>query len=157
MLDFSEVFAGGDCVSVQDNSLPPTAQVAYQQGAIIARNLTAIAFEETPTANQINIRGTLLKLGINNAAANLFNMIEVTGEAANLIRQGTYLTLLPTPIHDFKAATEWLDEEIFHHHINSQDISKKVVQAVEIVGAELMSMILAKKLLNVLGDEQKNQ
>ncbi|BAY64739.1 FAD-dependent pyridine nucleotide-disulfide oxidoreductase [Calothrix brevissima NIES-22] len=155
LLDFPEVFAGGDCAAVQDSSLPPTAQVAYQQGANIARNLKAIAFGEDPEPAKINIRGTLLKLGLNDAAANLFNAFEVAGEPAHLIRQGTYLTLLPTPIHDFKATTEWVNEEIFHHHLGTQDVSKKVVQAVELVGAGIVGTLVARKLLKMLGDEDK--
>ncbi|MBD2666990.1 FAD-dependent pyridine nucleotide-disulfide oxidoreductase [Richelia sinica FACHB-800] len=155
LLDFPEVFAGGDCADVQDTSLPPTAQVAYQQGANIAQNLKTLALGEDPKPTKVNIRGTLLKLGLNDAAANLFNVFEVTGETAHLIRQGTYLTLLPTPIHDFKAATEWLDEEIFHHHIDSHDVSDKVVQAVELVGAGVVGVLVARKLLKMLGDEEK--
>lgn len=157
LLDFPEVFAGGDCAAVRDNSLPPTAQVAYQQGANIARNLKAIAFGEELKPVKINIRGTLLKLGINDAAANLFNVFEVAGEPAHLIRQGTYLTLLPTPIHDFKATTEWVDEEIFHQHLDPQDVGKKVVQAVEIVGAGVVGVLVARKLLRMLGDEEKKE
>ncbi|RCJ31349.1 NADH dehydrogenase [Nostoc minutum NIES-26] len=155
LLDFPEVFAGGDCAAVQDNSLPPTAQVAYQQGANIAQNLKALALGEDPKQKKVNIRGTLLKLGINDAAANLFNIFEVAGEPAHLIRQGTYLTLLPTPIHDFKATTEWVDEEIFHQHLDPQDVGKKVVQAVEIVGAGVVGVLVARKLLQMLGDEDK--
>ncbi|WP_445632555.1 NAD(P)/FAD-dependent oxidoreductase [Nostoc sp. DSM 114161] len=155
LLDFPEVFAGGDCAVVQDNSLPPTAQVAYQQGANIARNLKAIALGEDLKSAKVNIRGTLLKLGLNDAAANLFNIFEVAGEPAHLIRQGTYLTLLPTPIHDFKATTEWLDEEIFHHHLDPRDVGKKVVQAVEVVGAGVVGVLVTRKLLKMLGDEHK--
>ncbi|WP_375494715.1 NAD(P)/FAD-dependent oxidoreductase [uncultured Nostoc sp.] len=153
LLDFPEVFAGGDCAAVPDNSLPPTAQVAYQQGANIAQNLQAIVFGEEPKPAKVNIRGTLLKLGLNNAAANLFNVFEVAGESGHLIRQGTYLTLLPTPIHDFKAASEWLDEEIFHHHLDPHDVGKKVVQAVEVVGAGVMGILAARKLLKMLGNK----
>ncbi|MEJ1929801.1 NAD(P)/FAD-dependent oxidoreductase [Nostoc sp. NIES-2111] len=155
LLDFSEVFAGGDCAAVQNNSLPPTAQVAYQQGANIARNLKALALGEEPRPAQVNIRGTLLKLGLNDAAANLFNIFEVAGEPAHLIRQATYLTLLPTPIHDFKATTEWLDEELFHHHLDTYDVGKKVVQAVELVGAGIIGVLVTRKLLKMLGDEDK--
>ncbi|WP_315787842.1 NAD(P)/FAD-dependent oxidoreductase [Fischerella sp. JS2] len=157
LLDFPEVFAGGDCAAVQDTSLPPTAQVAYQQGANIAQNLKAIALGEDPKPTKVNIRGTLLKLGVNDAAANLFNVFEVVGEPAHFIRQGTYLTLLPTPIHDFKATTEWLDEEIFHHHIDPHDVGKKVVQAVELVGAGVVGILVARKLLKMLGDEEKKE
>jgi NADH dehydrogenase len=155
LLDFPEVFAGGDCAAVQNNSLPPTAQVAYQQGANIARNLKALALGEEPKTAQINIRGTLLKLGLNDAAANLFNIFEVAGEPAHLIRQATYLTLLPTPIHDFKATTEWLDEELFHHHLDPHDVGKKVLQAVELVGAGVVGVLVTRKLLKMLGDEDK--
>ncbi|BAY21358.1 FAD-dependent pyridine nucleotide-disulfide oxidoreductase [Calothrix sp. NIES-2100] len=156
LLDFPEVFVGGDCAAVENKSLPPTAQVAYQQGANIARNLRAIALKEELEPAKINIRGTLLKLGLNDAAANLFNVFEVAGEPAHLIRQGTYLTLLPTPIHDFKATTEWVDEEIFHHHLDSQDVGKKVVQAVELVGAGVVGVLVARRLLKILGDDDKN-
>lgn len=123
--DFPEVFAGGDCAAVKDSSLPPTAQVAYQQGVNIAENLKALALGEELKPAQVDIRGTLLKLGVNDAAANFFNKFEVVGEAAHLIRQGTYLTLLPTPIHDFKASAKWLDEEIFHHHLDPNKVGKK--------------------------------
>ncbi len=157
LLDFPEVFAGGDCAAVQDNSLPPTAQVAYQQGANIAHNLKAIALGEDLKPAKVNIRGTLLKLGLKDAAANLFNVFEVAGEPAHLIRQGTYLTLLPTPIHDFKATTEWVDEEIFHHHLDPHDVGKKVVQAVEVVGAGVVGVLVARKLLKMLGDEEKSK
>ncbi|MHC5756145.1 MAG: NAD(P)/FAD-dependent oxidoreductase, partial [Nostoc sp.] len=92
-----------------------------------------------------------------NSAANLFNVFEVTGEPGHLIRQGTYLTLLPTPIHDLKATTEWVDEEIFHHHLSPQDVGKKVVQAVEIVSAGVVGILVARKLLKMLGDEEKSK
>ncbi|WP_427161612.1 NAD(P)/FAD-dependent oxidoreductase [Aliinostoc sp. HNIBRCY26] len=157
LLDFPEVFAGGDCAAVENTSLPPTAQVAYQQGANIARNLKAIALGDDPKPAKVNIRGTLLKLGVNDAAANLFNLFEVTGEPAHLIRQGTYLTLLPTPIHDFKAATEWLDEEIFHHHLAPGHVGKKVVQVVELASAGVVGILVARKLLRMLGDEDKEK
>jgi NADH dehydrogenase FAD-containing subunit len=155
LLDFPEVFAGGDCAALQDNSLPPTAQVAYQQGANIAHNLKALALGEELKPTKVNLRGTLLKLGVNDAAANLFNTFEVAGEPAHLIRQGTYLTLLPTPIHDFKATTEWVDEEIFRHHLDPHNVGKKVVQAVELVGAGVVGVLVARKLLKMLGDEDK--
>ena len=155
LLDFPEVFVGGDCAAVQDNSLPATAQVAYQQGANIAQNLKALALGEELKPVKVNIRGTLLKLGINDAAANLFNVFEVVGETAHLIRQGTYLTLLPAPIHDFKATTEWVDEEVFHQHLDSHDVGKKVVQVAEIVGVGVVGILAARKLLKMLGDEDK--
>ncbi len=156
LLDFPEVFAGGDCAAVQNSSLPATAQVAYQQGATIAHNLKALALEEELKPVKVSLRGTLLKLGLNKAAANLLDVFQIVGTPGHLIRQATYLTLLPTPIHDFKATTEWLDEEIFTPYVGSNDVGKKVVQAAEIVGAGVVSVLAARKLLQILGSDDKN-
>lgn len=155
--DFPEVFAGGDCAVVAGSSFPPTAQVAYQQAATIARNLKAIALGGELQPVEVNIRGTLLKLGLNSAAANLFNTLELEGETAHLIRQATYLTLLPTPIHDLKATAQWLSEEIFQQYLHNQNVGKKVVQAAEVVGAGVVGLLVARRLLKMLGDDDKNQ
>jgi NADH dehydrogenase len=72
-----------------------------------------------------------------------------------LICQGTYLELLPTPVHNFKATTEWLNEEIFHHHL-SGDTGKTVVRAMELVGGTVVGVLVARKLFQMLGDEDKN-
>ncbi len=114
---FSEVFAGGDCAALGENPLPATAQVAYQQGAAIARNLRAIATGDDLKLAQVTLRGTLMKLGLGESAANIFDRFQVTGRLGHLIRQGTYLELLPTPVHNFKVTTEWLTDEIFRRYM----------------------------------------
>lgn len=116
--DFPEVFAGGDCAVVQDNPLPATAQVAYQQGAAIARNLQAISEGSEPTQAQVRLRGTLMKLGLEESVAEIFDRFEVKGKLGHMIRQGTYIQLLPKPMHNFKATTEWLTDEIFNQFSN---------------------------------------
>lgn len=114
--EFPEVFAGGDCAANEQEPFPPLAQVAYQQGAAIAHNLKAMAAGREPRPAEVHLRGSLVKLGLGESAANLFNRFEVTGKLGHLIRQATYLELLPTPIHNFKATTEWLVDEVFQHH-----------------------------------------
>lgn len=175
--DFPEVFAGGDCaVDVQTKTswgreyeqpqpqkdsapkhgeqhndakpLPPTAQVAYQQGAAIARNLKALALGEELKPAQVNLRGTLLKLGLENSAANIYDLFEVTGEAGHLIRQGTYLELLPTPIHNFKATGEWLQDEIFKKYLEPN----KTGEVIKWVGGAVAGVLVARKLVQILGD-----
>ncbi|MBN3882602.1 MAG: hypothetical protein V7K64_28180 [Nostoc sp.] len=76
--------------------------------------------------------------------------MEVAGECG-------YLTLLPTPIHDFKAAREWLDEEIFHHHLDPQDMGKIFVQVVETLGAGIVGVLVAINFLKMLGSEEKKE
>ena len=126
--EFPEVFAAGDCAVVEEHPFPPVAQIAYQQGADIADNLMALSQgKELQPANP-RMRGTLMKLGINNGVADLFEKIQVTGKAGDLIRNATYLELLPTPVHNFKATTNWLTDEIFHHHYAPQTETKTAKQ-----------------------------
>ena len=177
--DFPEVFAGGDCAvdlqptdqktdeyehpqtqpdqstSVEEQHpdakpLPPTAQVAYQQGAAISYNLNALALGYDLKPARVNLRGTLLKLGLENGVANIFDVIQIKGEAGHLIRQGTYLEMLPTPIHNFKATTQWIREEAFDRY--HPDAIKRTVQAAEIVGGLAIGAVVARKLINSLSD-----
>ena len=113
--EFPEVFVGGDC-AVLEKPLPATAQVAYQQGAMIAQNLHAIAQGQPPKPVTVALRGTLLKLGLGEGVANLFDRVPITGRAGHLVRQGTYLELLPVYVHNFKATVGWLTDELFQRH-----------------------------------------
>lgn len=111
--EFPYVFAGGDCATPIQNSQSPLAQVAYQQAATIANNLKALSMGNSPSDSSVSIKGSLMKFGIGEAGANLFNKAIITGEPAHFIRQSRYLTTLPTPVHNFEAVTEWLTDEIF--------------------------------------------
>jgi NADH dehydrogenase len=113
---FPEVFVGGDCAYVPDSPQPATAQVAYQQGKAIAHNLQAIAQGRSPSPAHVALRGTLMKLGIGEGVANLFDRVEVKGEIGHLIREATYLELLPTPARNTRITTEWLKDELFQQH-----------------------------------------
>ncbi|MGV2830420.1 NAD(P)/FAD-dependent oxidoreductase [Myxosarcina sp. GI1(2024)] len=116
LLNFPQVFAAGDCAVVKEHPFPPVAQIAYQQGAGIAKNLIALSQGKEPSPVNATMRGTLMKLGINNGVANLFDKMQINGKTGDLIRNGTYLELLPTPVHNFKATTDWLTDEIFHRY-----------------------------------------
>jgi NADH dehydrogenase FAD-containing subunit len=114
--DFPEIFAAGDCAIDRDNPQPTTAQVAYQQGKAIAHNLKRLGEGKPPTSVQIQMRGTLMKLGLNEGVANLFNKVQIKGQPGHLIREATYLQLLPNSAHNRKATTEWLTDELFQRH-----------------------------------------
>jgi NADH dehydrogenase FAD-containing subunit len=114
--DFPEVFVGGDCAYIDTNPQPATAQAAYQQGTAIANNLKALAQGNALSPARITMRGTLMKLGLGEGVANLFDRLEVKGKAGHLIREATYLELLPTPARNLKVTTEWLTDEIFRRH-----------------------------------------
>ncbi len=114
--NFPEVFAAGDCAVVKDRTYPPVAQIAYQEGKTIAKNLIALSQNKELHPVNAGMRGTLMKLGIRNGVANIFDKVKVDGRAGDSIRNLTYLEMLPTPIHNFNATAEWLSDEIFHHY-----------------------------------------
>ena len=124
--DFPEVFAAGDCAIVKDHPFPPVAQIAYQQGAGIARNIIALSKGKKPRSVEASMRGTLMKLGLGNGVANLFDKMQIKGKPGDLIRNGTYLEMLPTPVHNFKATTDWMTDEIFHRHSSPKPITTPV-------------------------------
>jgi demethylphylloquinone reductase len=114
--DFPEVFVGGDCAYVKDAPQPLTAQIAYQQGKAIANNLKALSGGRSTSPVSVKLRGTLMKLGLDEGVANIFDRVELKGELGHLIRQATYLELLPKPIYNFKVASEWFTDELLQRH-----------------------------------------
>ena len=114
--NFPGVFAAGDCAVVRDRNYAPLAQIAYQEGANIAKNIIALSRNKELHPVNASMRGTLMKLGIRNGVANLFDKVKVNGRTGDLIRNVTYLEMLPTPAHDFVATEEWLSDEIFHRY-----------------------------------------
>ncbi|MBA3923056.1 MAG: hypothetical protein H0X31_15725 [Nostocaceae cyanobacterium] len=75
----------------------------------------------------MKLSGTLLKLGLGESAAQIFNRFEIKGKLGHTIRQATYLELLPTPVHNLKATAEWLVDDIFHHHYNPAHLPGVVI------------------------------
>ncbi|MEQ9232788.1 NAD(P)/FAD-dependent oxidoreductase [Coleofasciculus sp. E2-BRE-01] len=149
LLEFPDVFAGGDCAAVEDQSLPPTAQVAHQQGDAIASNLQALAKGREPKPADVSIRGTLMKLGLEEAAANISNQVEVDGEIGHLIRQGTYMNILPTPLRDLKLTAKWFKEEVYQQYLEPKVTGKTA----KVVAGAVVGTLIARKLLKALGDE----
>ncbi|TVQ42232.1 MAG: NAD(P)/FAD-dependent oxidoreductase [Gloeocapsa sp. DLM2.Bin57] len=145
---FPEVFAAGDCAVVQDHPLPALAQIAYQQAATIANNIKAFSEHKELHPAKPKLRGTLMKLGIKQGVANLFNKYEIQGKIGDLIRNAVYLEMLPTPIHNFKATKEWLTDEIFHQYHKPQSIreynqeAKKYDWIANWIGGSIMAIIL---------------
>ena len=152
LLDYPEVFAAGDCAVQQGGeSLPATAQVAYQQAAAIAHNLKSLVVGHQLKPAQVHLRGTLMKLGIEESVANIFDRYEIIGRNGHLIRQATYLEMLPSLPHDFKVTTEWLKDEVFDRYLNSEEGKQTVRTTVEAVGGVVIGALIAKKLLQNKG------
>ena len=110
--EFPEVFAAGDCALDPSNPQPALAQVAYQQGAAIAHNIKALIAGKEMKPATVNLRGTLMKMGLHESAVEIFDRYEVKGQLGQAIRLATYLELLPTPALNFVNRTQWFTEEI---------------------------------------------
>jgi NADH dehydrogenase len=114
--EFPEVFAAGDCATTLADPQPATAQVAYQQGRTIAQNLKLQAAGKPLLPAHIQLRGTLMKLGLNEGVANIFNRVQIKGQPGHLLRQATYLELLPNRGYTSRITAEWLTDELFQRH-----------------------------------------
>ena len=110
--EFPEVFAAGDCAIDPSDLQPATAQVAYQQGAAIAHNIKALMAGKALTPATVNLRGTMMKLGLHESAVEIFDRYEVKGGLGQAIRMATYLELMPTPARNFANRTGWITEDI---------------------------------------------
>ncbi|MDB9524481.1 NAD(P)/FAD-dependent oxidoreductase [Oscillatoria sp. CS-180] len=106
------VFAGGDCSVNVHEPKPTSAQVAYQQGKAIARNIQAMIEGNELKPSAIQLRGTLMKLGAEEGLAEILDRVRISGHAGHLIRQATYLNLVPTPERNLGLTAEWITDEI---------------------------------------------
>ena len=83
-----------------------------------------------------------MKLGLGNGVANLFDKVQVKGKPGDLIRNATYLEMLPTPVHNFKATTDWLTDEIFDRHAPKPVTKSNQNRAVAWIGGTIAAVVL---------------
>ena len=115
-LKYPEIFAIGDCASVENSVVPSTAQVAMQQSEILSSNLGArhdfISREgKEPMSRYLEKftyvpLGEMLTLGGANAAISSLNdNVKITGPAASTVRRLVYSYRMPTSAQQFRAFT----------------------------------------------------
>ena len=100
LIDYPEVFALGDAAKIYDNSqfVPTTAQVAYQQASLIAKNIQASLKGKQLLPFRYNHLGDMLTLGNGAAAIYTFSLL-LEGYLAAIIRKLVYIQRLPTSRH----------------------------------------------------------
>jgi len=145
--DYPDVFAGGDCAAIEGESLPPTAQVAHQQGISISHNLQALVDGKPLSKTDVHIRGTLMKLGLEAGAANIYNQAEVDGAVAHLIRQGTYMSLLPNPVHNLQAGLKWFNEGVLKRYLEPAELET----IARWTAGAVVTAVVARKVVHALG------
>lgn len=119
LIGYPNVFAGGDCAVDVSHPYPATAQVAYQQGLAIAQSIQAFIEGRKPEPANVSIRGALMKLGLEASVAEIMGQIRISGRVGHLIRQATYLSVLPTSTSKLKLGAEWINDEIFEPFLDA--------------------------------------
>lgn len=87
-----------------------------------------------------------MKLGLGNGVANLFDKVQINGKLGDMLRSATYLELLPTPLHNFKATTEWLTEEIFHRYHRPEQATQSASEQPRLSPVEQRDRMIVKAL-----------
>jgi NADH dehydrogenase len=102
-LDNPNIFALGDCSSIQNVALPSTAQVAMQQSEIVAKNVFTCSksidqpnFMELESFRFVPL-GEMLTLGKKDASIySLGGLVELDGPLAAISRRLVYAARMPT-------------------------------------------------------------
>ncbi len=128
VIDYPEVFALGDVAKIHNNtqSIPATAQAAYQQASRISKNIQAAIKGKTLKPFRYLHLGDMLTLGANAAVVGSFFLL-LEGRLAAIMRKLIYIQRLPTNRHRLQVL-----KNAFIRSIESifarKSISKKVKQ-----------------------------
>jgi NADH dehydrogenase len=112
VVGLTDVFALGDGALVRDDDerpLPATAQVAFQQSELLARNLLHSLAGEPLEPFHWNDLGEMISLGVGHASLTGLGLT-LAGPTAFRLRQIAYLARLPGLPHQLKVAAGWLSD-----------------------------------------------
>ena len=102
-----DVFVVGDLAALEASPLPATAQVAFQQAAVVATNLLRSLAGEPLEAFAWKDLGEMLSLGRGEACLTGMGLT-LAGTAAYQVRRLAYLTRLPGRSLQLRVAAGWL-------------------------------------------------
>ena len=109
-----DIFALGDAAKSYDsdgNSLPATAQVAFQQSDYCAWNIWAMATNRPLLSFRYQPLGEMMTLGTDNATINGLGL-KLDGPMAYVARRLVYLYRLPTLKHQLTVGFNWITQPL---------------------------------------------
>jgi NADH dehydrogenase len=108
--EYPGVFALGDCVHQENpkkkQPYPPTAQVAMNQAAGLAKNITASISQARLSPFVFSVAGMFVPLGHRSAVA-IVKGLKMRGFLAWWLSRGMYLFRLPTWSNKIRVAVDW--------------------------------------------------
>ncbi|HBC43662.1 MAG TPA: FAD-dependent oxidoreductase [Pseudanabaena sp.] len=119
---YNDVFVIGDLAGIEANgeTLPATAQVAFQQSQYCAWNIWASLNQKSLVNFNYIPLGEFISLGIDGATASIFGKFSIDGFPASAIRRLAYLLRMPTLQHQWKIGSHWFTKpliEIFRKSV----------------------------------------
>lgn len=108
----TDVYALGDCATIEGQALPATSQMAQQAGRSLARSLNALAKGRTPEPFVYNHYGMLAYIGGNKALADL-PQVKGKGFSSWIFWRSAYLTKLVSVKNKVLVVFDWMKAFIF--------------------------------------------
>lgn len=112
LIQFPEVFAGGDCAVNVHTPQSATAQIAYQHGRAIAENIMCLIADQPLVPCDVTQQGTFLKVGQQKSLVDVFDTVMLSGKVGHLARRAVYLSLVPQPGKPLELHTQWIADEM---------------------------------------------
>ncbi len=119
MDEYQNIFFVGDITLYENDPFPSSAQVAMQQGFLVAQNIISLRNGNEPRSFRFEDFGEMLSLGIGNASITGYG-ITLAGPLAFEIRRLAYLIRMPGFLLSFKSAGSWLFSKKIINHLFSQ-------------------------------------
>ncbi|WP_269604123.1 NAD(P)/FAD-dependent oxidoreductase [Prochlorococcus marinus] len=107
MDEYQNIFFLGDITYFDKAPFPSSAQVAMQQGSLVAQNIISLRRGNELQPFQYEDLGEMLSLGIGNASITGYG-ITLAGPIAFEIRRFAYLMRMPGFLLSFKSSGSWL-------------------------------------------------
>ncbi|MBE9146021.1 NAD(P)/FAD-dependent oxidoreductase [Planktothrix mougeotii] len=110
VVDHPEIFALGDladCKDADGQTIPTTAQAAFQQADYTGWNLWALLTQRPLLPFRYTGLGEMMTLGMDNATLTGLG-IQLEGHFAHLARRLIYLYRFPTLDHQIRVAVNWI-------------------------------------------------
>lgn len=117
VLGARNIYAVGDCAGVQGQDHPPTAQVAQQEGAYLAKNLNRMVRRKDVRPFEYRHMGMLAYIGERRALADLKN-VKGKGFATWLFWRSAYVTKLMSFKSKLLVVQDWLRTFLFGRDIS---------------------------------------
>ena len=109
---FHNIYAFGDCATIEGQALPATSQVAQQEGYYLARSLNALAKNKSVLPFKYRHYGMLAYIGSNKALADL-PQVKGKGFSTWLFWRSAYLTKLVRWKNKILVVFDWTKTFIF--------------------------------------------